>query len=99
MVARVYGGDGMNCEFCGNKSGRIDDRGNCISCGGPVNPIMDSPGGIIHMPGNPGPAFSWMTENIMIACDSVGNHPDMFGIRGRVTRFDDRFGGIVSIEE
>ena len=24
-----------SCPYCGNKSGRTDERGNCISCGAP----------------------------------------------------------------
>jgi len=27
----------MKCLYCGNLSGKIDHRGNCISCGAPLN--------------------------------------------------------------
>lgn len=34
----------MSCQYCGNKSGKTDGRGNCISCGGPIEKEIERSG-------------------------------------------------------
>lgn len=31
----------MECQYCENRSGKTDGRGNCVSCGGPVEKEKD----------------------------------------------------------
>ena len=42
----------MECKYCGNRSGMVDDRGNCISCGAPKEMLVGwYPGAVINLMG------------------------------------------------
>jgi hypothetical protein len=92
----------MSCEYCGNRSGKIDDRGNCISCGGPIERQMG------HEVDNFQYGTGMAVHGSMSRIETLGyimswssaepDAPDMIFHRAKVKLYDDRFGGIVQVE-
>jgi hypothetical protein len=54
-----------SCEYCGNGSGMLDSRGNCIACGAPLNRSYQSrPTFIFTAPALPPARGVCLSENI-----------------------------------
>jgi len=93
----------MSCEYCNNKSGLTDHRGNCISCGAPVSTARLHTSGImtkeearerfLDMAPNP---FAYLTY----ACDTAGtplNDYETLTVRGAIDW--DSPGGMITLRK